>query len=220
MHTLDHAYEVECPLGLTFRVAGRRQHEGKLRNDAVAAAGLDGGEGLIRAGAFADIVEQRIAGGLGADIGHAQAAPADELPGGLGQIGEGVRAREAPPGQLEFRHDFQQRHHVDFAVEEVVIVELDGIHAETLRQEGQVLLEPRRWRQRCFAAKHRRDSAERAAIAATERRLVTGSALAEIGSGQVLPWIVQLIVRQHSTKARGGKRAVVVVDDPAVLAPT
>ena len=65
---------------------------------------------------------------------------------GLGrQIHQRIGARVAPPRQLVPRQHFEQRHHLHFAIEEVVIVELDRIGAD-------LRLEKRRGRDRAARA--------------------------------------------------------------------
>src|SRR6185503_480235 len=110
------------------------------------------------------------------------------------QIQHGIRARERPPGEPVPGENLEERLHVHFPIEEVVIVELDAIDAELPRQEAKVFLEPRRRRQRRLAAKHPRDAAEGAAVTAAERRLVACGAAAEVSLRQIPSRIAEQLV--------------------------
>ncbi len=100
-------------------------------------------------------------------------APANESPRFGREVQERVGARVAPPRQLVAREHLEQRHHVFFAVEKIVIVELNRVGAELL-EERELSVQALRGRQRRSALEHGRDTAERAAKAAAKRRLVAG----------------------------------------------
>src|SRR5260221_204636 len=129
----------------------------------MAAALLDGFQGLIDARPFADIVQQPVAWGFGADVGHSQPALSDQRPGTVRQIKQRVRAREAPPGQLELRQNLEQRDHVDLTVEEIMIVEIYRVDTILGSEELEIPFQPLGWRKRRLAAKHGRHAAKGAA---------------------------------------------------------
>src|ERR1700733_5600719 len=100
----------------------------------------------------------------------------------------------APARHLHLRQYFQQRYHVHFAIEKVVIEILNRIGAKVLLEPGQLALQSNSGGQARSATEHGSDSAKSATEPATHRRLVGDRASTEKGPGEIPARIPQELI--------------------------
>ncbi len=185
VHRLQLADEGEGVLLLNLRLLRVAEDERELRDDAVLA-GLGGGrQDLVGGDPLVHPLQHLVRTGLRAAEHHEQACFAQGAPGGVRKARQGVDPGLAPPADAERLEAVGHLARLGFVEEEVVVVEVDRIHAVVLDQPGQVLGGALGPLHLLLAAEHADHPAEVAGVGTADRGLVDARAAAEHGRAQI-----------------------------------
>ena len=115
---------------------GIAEHEGELRNDAVLARARGDFEGLLGGDALFHLLKDFVAAGFGPAEHHREARVLQPPPCLVGKAQQRIDTGLAPPAQAERRESVGDGARMCIVQEEIVVVEVQGIHAVFAREES------------------------------------------------------------------------------------
>src|SRR5208282_4430167 len=121
--------------------------------------------------ALLHLAQDVVAAGLRAAENHGKARALEPAPGLVREAQQRIDAGLAPPGKAQRRKAIGDLARMGIAEEEVVVVEMDGIHAMGAREKPEMLRRPRRMLHFLFAAEDGNHAAEIARIRTADRGL-------------------------------------------------